>query len=265
MSGAGATAHGLHVDSAGSGPPLVLLHGWALHGGLFAPLVPALARRFRVHVVDLPGHGHSPAVDPYTLDGIVARLDDRFARAAPLTVLGWSLGGTVALRWALRAPVHVARLVLVCATPRFVAADGWAHAMAPVTLARFADELRVAYRATLQRFLTLQVQGSDEGRATLAALRGALFARGEPAPATLAAALDLLAATDLRDEVAAIAAPALVVTGGRDTLTPPSAGAWLAQALPGARHVGIDGAAHAPFLSHRRRFDAALHGFLDAR
>lgn len=163
MSGAGATAHGLHVDSAGSGPPLVLLHGWALHGGLFAPLVPALARRFRVHVVDLPGHGHSPAVDPYTLDGIVARLDDRFARAAPLTVLGWSLGGTVALRWALRAPVHVARLVLVCATPRFVAADGWAHAMAPVTLARFADELRVAYRATLQRFLTLQVQGSDEG------------------------------------------------------------------------------------------------------
>jgi len=49
---------GLHVESTGEGPPLVLLHGWAMHGGLFAPLVPALARRYRVSVVDLPGHGH---------------------------------------------------------------------------------------------------------------------------------------------------------------------------------------------------------------
>ena len=258
-------AGALHVDSAGGGPPLVLLHGWALHGGLFAPLVPALARRHRVHVVDLPGHGHSPAVAPFTLDAIVARLDERFAREAPLTVLGWSLGGTVALRWARQSPARVARLVLVGATPRFVAAADWAHAMAPVTLARFADELAVAYRLTLQRFLTLQVQGSDAGRATLAALRSALFARGQPAPAALAAALDLLVATDLRTEVAAIAAPALVVTGSRDTLTPPGAGAWLAQTLPAARHVEIAGAAHVPFLSHRRRFDAALDGFLDAR
>jgi len=258
-------AGALHVESTGSGPPLVLLHGWALHGGLFAPLVPALARTHRVHVVDLPGHGHSLPVEPYTLDAVVARLDERFARAAPLTVLGWSLGATVALYWARHAPAHVARLVLVCPTPRFVATDDWAHAMAADTLARFADELTVAYRLTLQRFLTLQVEGSDEGRATLAALRGALFARGEPAPAALAAALDLLAAADLRALVAQVAAPALVVTGSRDTLTPPAAGAWLARALPAARHVEIDGAAHAPFLSHRRRFDAALEGFLDAR
>lgn len=265
MSTAGVAARALHVDSVGSGPPLVLLHGWALHGGLFAPLVPALARRHRVHAVDLPGHGHSPAAEPCTLDAVVAALDDRFAAEAPLTVLGWSLGGTVALRWARRAPARVARLALVGATPRFVAGDGWEHAMAAATLARFADELAVAYRLTLQRFLTLQVQGSDEGRAALAALRGALFARGEPAPAALKAALGLLAATDLRAEVAGIAAPALVVTGSRDTLTPPAAGAWLARALPAARHVEIDGAGHAPFLSHRRRFDAALDGFLDAR
>ncbi len=49
----------LHVESVGAGPPLVLLHGFALHGGLFAPVVPQLARTHRVHVVDLPGHGHS--------------------------------------------------------------------------------------------------------------------------------------------------------------------------------------------------------------
>ncbi len=256
----------LHVETTGTGPPLVLLHGWAMHGGLFAPLVPALAQRFRVSVVDLPGHGHSPPVAPYSLDAIVAVLERQFDGVAePVTVLGWSLGGTVALRWAQRHPARVARLVLVCTTPRFVATDGWAPAMDGPTLQRFGDELRVAYRLTLQRFLSLQLQGSAEGRATLAVLRAQLFARGEPAPEALAAALQVLAATDLRADVAAIASPALVVTGNRDTLTPSAAGAWLARTMPAARHVDIDGAAHAPFLSHRAAFDAAVTEFLDAR
>ena len=50
---------GLHVDIVGSGPPLVLLHGWAMHGGIFAPLVEALRELRTLHVVDLPGHGHN--------------------------------------------------------------------------------------------------------------------------------------------------------------------------------------------------------------
>lgn len=259
------TAAALHVESAGAGPPLVLLHGWAMHGGVFATLVSSLARRHRVHVVDLPGHGHSSPVVPYTLDAIVAALDGAFAgEAQALTVLGWSFGATVALRWALVSPARIRRLVLVGATPRFVASDEWAPAMSAVTLARFGDELQVAYKATLQRFLSLQVQGSDDGRATLAALRHALFARGEPSPAAMAAALDILATTDLRADVGAIAVPTLVIAGDRDTLTPAAAGAWLAAALPDARHVVIPGAAHAPFLSHRAAFDIALEEFLDA-
>ena len=47
----------LHVEVSGNGPPLVLLHGWAMHGGVFAPLVERLRSRFSLHVVDLPGHG----------------------------------------------------------------------------------------------------------------------------------------------------------------------------------------------------------------
>lgn len=257
---------GLHVETVGAGPPLVLLHGWAMHGGLFAALVPALARRFRVHVVDLPGHGHSAPVAAYSLDALVGTLAQRFAREeTPLAILGWSLGGTIALRWARLESDRVTRLVLVSTTPRFVAAADWAPAMNEATLRRFGDELRVAYRLTLQRFLSLQVQGSDEGRAALGELRQQLFARGEPAPAALAAALEVLATADLRDDVPGIAATALIVTGDRDALTPSAAGAWLARTMPAARHVDIAGAAHAPFLSHRVEFDAAVADFLDAR
>jgi pimeloyl-[acyl-carrier protein] methyl ester esterase len=51
---------GLYVDVVGDGPiPLVVLHGWAMHGGVMSPLVDALKERCTVHVVDLPGHGYS--------------------------------------------------------------------------------------------------------------------------------------------------------------------------------------------------------------
>ena len=259
----------VHVESVGSGRPLVLLHGWAMHGGLFAPVLTDLARHHRLHVVDLPGHGHSAALAPGTplsLDGIVAALEGALAvERAPLAVLGWSLGGAVAMRWAALRPGRIARLALVATTPSFVVRDGWPHAMRDETLQKFGDELRAAYRLTLQRFLTLQTQGSDGGRATLAALRHQLFARGAPTAAALDGSLEFVRGIDLRTLVPTIGAPALVVAGDRDTLAPRQAGAWLANALPNARVAEITGAAHAPFLSHREAFLAVVTPFLDDR
>jgi malonyl-CoA O-methyltransferase len=95
------------------------------------------------------------------------------------------------------------------------------------------------------------------GRATLAALRHQLFARGTPTTAALDQSLALVRGIDLRTLAPTIRAPALVVAGDRDTLAPRAAGAWLASALPNARFAEIAGAAHAPFLSHREAFLAS--------
>src|SRR5207249_8567475 len=119
------------------------------------------------------------------------------------------------------------------------------------------------YRLTLQRFLALQVHGSDEGRTTLALLRGRLFERGEPSPAVLASALELLLRVDLRPALPRMAVPTLVIGGDRDTLVPLEATRQLAAALPNATYVTIAGAAHAPFLSHRAAFVDAVAPFID--
>ena len=256
----------LHIEATGEGPPLVLLHGWAMHSEMWGPLLPRLARRYRVHAVDLPGHGHSAAPAEFTLDGVVSALASAFAAVAPLTVLGWSLGGQVAMHWAFAQPGQVSRLVLVATSPRFVAGDDWPHAMSDQTLARFGDELRASWKLTMERFLTLQLKGGEHSRATLSALRGRIFARGAPSPAALIGALALLRNADLRCEIAGITQPALVVSGERDTLALPGAGRFLAEAvaewhlradLPGRRII--------PFVSHADAFGAALDAFLDAR
>jgi len=249
----------LHVEAFGTGPPLVLLHGWAMHSGVWGPLVWRLARRFRVHAVDLPGHGHSPLAAPFTLDSACAAVSSSLPiDARPLIVIGWSLGGLVAMRWARHEPARVGRLVLVATTPRFAAGRDWPHGVPVQTLARFGDELHVAWKITIQRFLALQLQGSEHGRATLAALRQQVFARGEPSPKALFGALDAIVTTDLRAEVPDIAQPALVISGGRDTLALPAAARWLGERLPDARLSVIDGAAHVPFLSHPDAFAEAL-------
>lgn len=253
----------VHVESEGAGEALVLLHGFAMHAGLFAPLLPALSRRHRVHAVDIPGHGRTPPVDPFDLASLAGAVDAAID-APTVTVLGWSLGGLVALQWALMHPARVARLVLVATTPSFVVRDDWSHAMPAQTLSRFGDELRASYRLTLQRFLALQVHGSHEGRATLDVLRQRLFERGEPSAAMLDAALRVLAHSDLRAALPRIRAPVLVIGGDRDALVPLAATRALAAALPDATHVTIPGAAHAPFLSHRQAFLDAVLPFVDA-
>jgi len=257
----------VHVESVGRGRPLVMLHGWGMHSGLWVPLLPRLIERYRLHLVDLPGHGYSDALaapPPLSLSRVVDAISRAIAETSapsPLTILGWSLGGQVALEWARLQPERVGTLVLMSTTPSFVQRPDWPHAMAEGTLRQFGDELRVAYRQTLQRFVTVQVQVSEHARDTLGSLRSHLLARGEPSPQALRDWLELLASTDLRSTIGAISQPTLVVAGDRDTLTPVAAARWLANALPQASLTVLPGAAHTPFLSHPEAVVAALDAF----
>ncbi len=273
----------LHVKSLGKGSPLVLLHGWGMHGGIWGSAAGQLAQHHRVHCVDLPGYGYSTSPTPSgrakrgagvvvggersegsgALDAIVSVLSAHFDE--PVTVCGWSLGGQVALRWAQLAPHQVSKLVLVATTPCFVRRDGWDCAMAEETLHEFSAALLENYALTLKRFIALQVRGSEHERELLVELRRLLFSRGEPDKAALRGGLESLRDTDLRAQLGEITQAALVIAGEHDMLTPPAASAYLAQHLPNARLVNIKGAAHVPFLSHREDFVVELNSFMKGK
>ncbi|HZF96912.1 MAG TPA: alpha/beta fold hydrolase, partial [Pseudoxanthomonas sp.] len=152
----------MHIEIAGEGPPLVLIHGWGLHGGVFEPLVRRLSGRHRLHLVDLPGHGHSRESEiPLALEACSREL---LERTPPALWIGWSLGGLFALQAASLSP-QVRALALIAATPRFVRANDWPHAVEAATFERFGLDLAQDRRATLERFLALDTMGSEHARA----------------------------------------------------------------------------------------------------
>ncbi len=256
------TTPALYIETQGQGPALVLLHGWGLHGGVWDSLMPRLTPHLKVTRVDLPGHGRSRQVPmPHSLTELTLQV---MAMVPPgSVVLGWSLGGLVALEAALRMPQRLRGLVLANTTPRFVTAADWSHAMPPDQLQEFATGLSGDYRETLHRFLSLQVRGDESARAALRSLRDSLFAYGEPDTAALATGLELLRSSDLRSGLKDIALPTLVLAGAYDRLTPPGASEYMAKAIPGARMEVFPKSAHAPFISHTEDFTASLLKFMN--
>ena len=240
------------------GVPLLLLHGWGMHAGIWADV----QRQWLVSdvfVPDLPGYGGTSP-----LAGGLNELVQQMLRYVPdrFDVCGWSLGGLLAQRMALLAPDRIRRVVLVGATPCFVTRENWNCGIEKSVLMAFGDDLAQAYEPTLKRFLALQVRGEQAARDNLARLREQLFARGKPDVAVLQQGLQILLDTDLRAEIPMMRQPLLLVQGSQDQLTSPCAAEWLATEVAGAQLIRISGAAHAPFLSHTTAFVAALQDFL---
>lgn len=251
----------LSVTVEGTGPDVVLLHGWGLNSRIWDTVAARLAPTYRVHRIDLPGHGSSGwHAGLSQLDDWVRTLVPHVPRDA--RVIGWSLGGLLALRLGLLSPERVARFALISTTPRFVTAPEWTTAMTPVVLGNFARHLRDDFRGTVQDFLALQVRGEERELTSLRELRQRLQAGGMPQPAALEAGLEILRTTDLRDSLSALSQPALVIAGEHDRVTPPGASRFLAGQLPGGQLLVIRRAGHAPFISHTQEFFSALETFL---
>ena len=242
----------IHVETTGSGPDLVMLHGWAMHSGVWDGVVERLSLRFRLHRVDLPGHGASRDC---VLDSL-EQMTEVIAHHLPdkCIVCGWSLGGQVAIKLALQESERVQQLVLVATTPCFVRRTDWPWGMEASTLTLFRENLAHDYVQTLNRFLTFQVSGSDDQIRVLARLRESILYNLPPEPATLKAGLRILQTSDLRAELKQMRQPVLLIHGRNDVITPASAAGWMQQQLRRARLILFPHCGHAPFLSFPEQF-----------
>lgn len=250
----------VHVERVGKGPPLALLHGWGLNSRVWGTCTDALASKHELLLVDLPGAGKSAMLPATTLDTLAAAVDRAIPHEAH--VLGWSLGGLVALQLALDRPTRSGKWALVCTSPCFVTRAGWPHGIAPKHLSAFGEQLRHDYAATLLDFLVLNLLGAKHARETVRQLRDNVLMHGKPELTALDAKLAVIKRTDLRQRVSEIARDVLVIAGDRDRLAPAGASQWLARHLPRAELTVLERCAHVPFLTHADAFARRVLAFL---
>ena len=250
----------------GEGPPLVLVHGWCMSSEIWRLQLDGLCAGFRVIAPDLRGHGGSPLgsgqcdVETFAADlaALFHHLDLKGA-----TLAGWSLGSQVAVRALPLLGRRVSGLALICGTPRFTSSADFPHGLARVEADGMALKVRRNLKRALDGFVARMfvpgelacVGREDEIRGLLAAV---------PIPGTDAAlqSLAALATTDMRDELPAIGLPTLVISGELDPICPSPASAYMAERIPGSRHVVYAGCGHAPFLTHSEEFNACLADFI---
>ena len=233
-------------------PELVMLHGWAMHGGVMKGLAEGISDQFTVHLVDLPGHGNSPlngsSFEISNLaNDIYQQVSEKLTGKA--TWLGWSLGGLVAMKITELYSDNINNLILFGSTPAFVKHKDWRYGVDKEVFENFSNELRNDLKATIIRFLSLQVRGAEDCRHTLKQLREVTFSKDLADEQVLSLGLRVLEDTDLRNLFIHIDIPILCIGGERDTLVPEAAISELAKNNNVTTSI-IEKAGHAPFLSH---------------
>ena len=240
----------LYYETHGTGRPLILLHGGLMSGETFGPVLPLLAERHQVIVPDLQGHGRTAdidrPIDVRLMAGDIAALIDHLRLATP-DLVGYSLGGGVALQVAVKYPAKIRRLVIVSANIRRDA----------IPAEMLAQQRQVTAAAAEFMKDTPMYQ---------------LYQRVAPRPEDFPRLLDKIGASmskdfDFSDEVRGLQMPTLIVAADAD-MAPPSHyvemfklldgglrdGGWMGEGRPKGGHA----LAILPGLTHYNIGDSPL-------
>lgn len=230
------------ASTGATGPRVALLHGWGWDGRLLSPLVQVLGERCRVVQPDLPGYGHNRDRRCSGFDDCVEQLIHAVQDVDVL--IGWSLGGLLAMSWADRVPPR--RLVLIGASARFTQAADWPHGMTRERFDAFSGGIDEHPMTARKRFAALATMGDVDARAARSAMAVLIGAAPDPSPDVLKQGLEWLRDQDLRPRIAGLRCDVMHLHGGQDHVIA-AASAEASAGIANAHWVCVPGAAHLPW------------------
>lgn len=239
--------------------PIVLLHGWGFDARAMETLANQLQPLADVVSVDLPGFDGAKPLSQWRSDTVLETLAEQLPPRCQL--VGWSLGGVLAVQYAQRYPARVSRLVTLASNACFVANRHWPTAMPAAVNRRFNTAFSEQPEATAKRFAGLVATGSPAERQRLQQLRR-LLSVTDTHQGNWCAALDYLAANDNRAALRQLAVPALHLLAEQDALIPAAAATALAALNPKHQVDVIGHAGHALHLDQPQAVVRALTDFL---
>lgn len=234
--------------------PIVFLHGWGMNSKVWDVIRPELEALHEspMHFLDLPGFGSNQvAPTPYNLNTLADWLESHIE--SPSIIMGWSLGGLVAQRFAHKFPSKVAQLGLIASTPKFLQTEDW-PGIKPDVLAMFAKQLQNDHAKTIERFMAIQAMGSETAKQDIKQLRELVLSAESALPEALTEGLKILHNEEEFGPIANPDVPVHMLMGKLDSLVPHRVRKHV-QALSNNTHITLVAkASHAPFISHKQEF-----------
>lgn len=249
-----------HHIERGQGPSAIFLHGIGGDGTSWLPELEALAGHWRAVAWDMPGYGGSPTLPEMNFPALAGALKDLLGRLGieRAHLVGHSIGGMVALEFAVRFPESVESLVLYATSPAFGKADGdWQRDFLKARLGPLDAGKRMA---ELAPSIVESLVGDNPDKRGIARATAAMARVPEDA---YRAAMQCLVTFDRRDALAGIAVPVLVLAGEKDDNAPAAMMERMAEKIPGARFRVIPGAGHLAHFEKPEAFRILLDAFLE--
>src|SRR5690554_2969002 len=229
----------------------VLISGWSMNSDIFDWLMPGLAQYFQVYLAD-----HEQLSG--TIEDAVDQLAEQLNFAQPALIIGWSLGGNIALELAARHPNKVAGLCLLACTPSFIQRDNWPHGMPTDTFSKFQQGIKESPSKTLRRFDLLQIQGDQQQSKLNKALQDYRKQQSPWSQADLERGLAWLEAIDQREQIKALAQRQLWCFGEADALVNIHTADAIQALNPASSVLNIEQSGHLPFLNKPDQIFTAL-------
>jgi 3-oxoadipate enol-lactonase len=247
------------LDGLAEAPVVVLSNSLGTTLAMWDPQMAALGERFGVLRYDHPGHGEGRGAPTARsveelARGLLAILDERGLER--VSFCGLSLGGAVGMWLAMHAPERIDRLVLACTSTRFGVPENWIKRAATVR----AEGLEAVADPVLALWFT---QRTHRERPELVRSYRAMMVSADPEG--YAGCCEALAGWDPGDALGMIAAPALVLAGSEDPVTPPEQAEVIRSRIPGARMSVIPEAGHLANIEQPEAFAVLLLEHLTAR
>ena len=230
---------------------LLLIHGWGMNKAIWSQLEKSLIDEINIISVDLPGYEQSNKIpQPYSLHNLAKELAIYLDKAEQTIVLGWSLGGLVAIELAKLYPQKISQLILVASNPKFVQSADWKYAVEEQVFINFAIELKKNIKKTIKRFIAIQAMGSKTAKEDIKTIAELIEQHGYANYDTLNKGLNILLSADQRSTLLSLTMPVLMIAGNRDRLMKLDGVSSLCSEHKHLSLEIISGAGHAPFISH---------------
>ena len=233
-------------------PPILFIPGWGINKGIWKHQIEYSKQNYRVAAISLEG-GCMRAHTEHLL-GIIKKL-----KLENINLVGWSMGGMVAISFISQHPEYVKKLVLVSTPAKFVASEDYDAGISHAVMQSFINKFRKSPVRMLGNFASLILKNADFKKEDLDLIKQS--SNMSDKNRTLQNLL-LLRDCDLRDKLHSIKVPTLIIHGKRDMVCPYACADYMHSKIKNSVLHTFESAGHVPFVTKHEEFNILLDGFL---